>query len=475
MSELIEKRIKALMPNVDFCSVRYHLDRQDAVHIRQNILQPSGFSDNEGVMITIHNHGGIGYAATADLSESGLKEAIKEAMNWADRTAGRAVLDFSSLQMPTFVGSYESVVEQPWLKTPLTEKIDRLMAVSESLKSHASIVDWAVVLMGLSEYRLYLTNHGGRVEQQCYYLAPYMSASANKGSETVRRSYSKCNQGGLELLHRFDFDHAGISIAEEAVALLAAPNCPEGKMDILLDPDQMVLQIHESIGHPLELDRILGDERNYAGTSFVNMDMFGAYQYGSDLLNITFDPSDQSQVASYGFDDEGLKAEKTYIIRDGLLLNPLGGAISQARAEGSSGVACGRAVCWTRPAIDRMANLNLEIGNSKFEDMVASIEDGVYMKTNSSWSIDDSRNKFQFGCEWGQRIENGKLTHLVKKPNYRGISANFWRSLKMVGDKQTREVLGTLYCGKGEPNQAIKVGHATPACVFSNVDIFGGD
>jgi predicted Zn-dependent protease len=236
----------------------------------------------------------------------------------------------------------------------------------------------------------------------------------------------------------------------------------------------MILQIHESIGHPLELDRILGDERNFAGTSFVTPEMFGRYRYGSELLDVTFDPTVQGELASYGWDDDGTPAERVHLIERGMLKRPLGGAISQARA-GLPGVANSRAASWNRPPIDRMANLNLEPGDASFDAMVASIERGVFMQTNSSWSIDDSRNKFQFGCERARLIDHGRLGGVVKNPNYRGISASFWRSLAMVGDASTRRVLGTPFCGKGEPSQVIRVGHASPACVFRGVDVFGGE
>ena len=244
-------------------------------------------------------------------------------------------------------------------------------------------------------------------------------------------------------------------------------------MDLLLAPDQMILQIHESIGHPLELDRVLGDERNYAGTSFVTPDMFGSYRYGSELLNVSFDPTQPEAFASYGFDDDGQRAEKAYLIRNGILQRALGGLISQVRAD-VPGVANARACSWNRPPIDRMANLNVEPGDTRLDAMIGAVERGIFMRTNCSWSIDDSRNKFQFGCEWGQLIENGRLTTVVKKPNYRGISATFWRSLALVGDHNTLEIMGTPFCGKGEPNQAIRVGHASPACLFTNVEVFGG-
>jgi predicted Zn-dependent protease len=234
-----------------------------------------------------------------------------------------------------------------------------------------------------------------------------------------------------------------------------------------------MLQIHESIGHPLELDRILGDERNYAGTSFIGLKDFGRYQYGSELLNISFDPGIPEELASYSFDDDGMPARKEMLIQGGLLLRPLGGALSQLRS-GLPGVANSRASSWNRAPIDRMANLNLEPGDQTLAQLISGIERGVLMSTNRSWSIDDARNKFQFGCEWGRLIEDGELRGVVKNPNYRGVSAHFWRSLAAVGDASTFEVHGTPYCGKGEPNQVVRVGHASPACVFRQVEVFGG-
>jgi predicted Zn-dependent protease len=325
----------------------------------------------------------------------------------------------------------------------------------------------------LDAEQLYLTSHGGDIHQQFRYTFPDLSVTANARADTQTRSLALYQQGGAEVIERAGLAGAGARLAHEALQLLAAPNCPSGAMDLLLMPDQMMLQIHESIGHPLELDRILGDERNYAGTSFVTPEMFGTYAYGSPLLNVTYDPQRGEELASFAFDDEGARAEKVFLIRDGILQRPLGGRLSQRRAN-LPGTANSRACNWNRPPIDRMANLNVEPGSSSLDELIASIERGVLMQTNVSWSIDDSRNKFQFGCEWGRVIENGVLKGVVKNPNYRGISATFWRSLRGVGNASTFEVMGTQFCGKGEPNQAINVGHASPACVFANVEVFGG-
>ena len=473
----MEKRFKAIAPAVDFCSLRFVRERDEGIHVRQDILQPVTRSEDMGAMITVLHQGGMGYAATSDLSESGLKTAAERAAHWAGQTAGRAVVDFESVAMPAPKGEYRSPVEQPWDSVPLAEKIDLARSECARLKTDDRIVDWDVLLFMRETEQLYLTADGGRALQQQLMLLPGMSVTANEGSETIARHFGGFDlgrQGGMEVLEDVGFDAQPPILVEEVLQLLSAPNCPTGTMDVLLDADQMYLQIHESIGHPLELDRILGDERNYAGTSFVTLDMLGTYQYGSELLNITFDPTITTEFATYAYDDDGLEAEKTFIIRDGILQRALGGITSQARS-GQEGVANSRACSWNRPPIDRMANLNLECGESSLVEMVGSIDDGVFMKRNCSWSIDDSRNKFQFGCEYGRRIVDGELKEVVKKPCYKGISATFWRSLKKVGDRDTFQVLGTPNCGKGEPNQAVRVGHATPACVFAAVDVFGGE
>jgi len=192
-------------------------------------------------------------------------------------------------------------------------------------------------------------------------------------------------------------------------------------------------------------------------------------------LNVSFDPTIGHELASYAYDDDGQKAEKVMLIEGGILKQPLGGAYSTARVNGLSGTANARASSWNRPALDRMANLNVEPGEDSFESIIANTERGILMDTNCSWSIDDSRNKFQFGCELGRVIEDGELKDLVRNPNYRGVSETFWRNLSAVGNEDSFEVLGTPYCGKAEPNQVITVGHAAPVCKFNKVDVFGGE
>jgi len=475
--EGIEARFREVLPEGAFCSLRLVDERSETVSVRQDVLQPVRSSEDVGAMLTLVDGSGMGYAATSDLSRSGLKAAVDRARTWASRTSGRGLVDFSAVPQVSVQGEYQSPVERGWDTLPLSDKVDLLQSQSRQLKRGDRIVDWLAEITRVRSESLLLTSTGGRVHQQFEFLIPVLSATANEGAETERRTLGGDllgRQGGLEVLDQVGFTTEAPRIADQALELLSAPDCPAGQMDLLLAPDQMVLQIHESIGHPLELDRILGDERNYAGTSFVTQDMFGTYRYGSELLNVTFDPTAPGELASYGFDDDGQPARLEHIIRNGILLRPLGGRTSQIRA-GMEGVANARASGWNRPPIDRMANLNLEPGDSSFGEMVKSTGHGVYMETNCSWSIDDSRNKFQFGCEYARLIENGELTRVVRKPNYRGISATFWRSLRAVGSRDECRVMGTPNCGKGEPNQQVRVGHRSPPCLFGTVDVFGGE
>src|SRR6267378_784422 len=467
----ISRSFHALRSAAPFWSLRLHHETREVLAMRQDTLEPPRLSIDRGAMLTAVTEGGYGYCATSDLSAAGLQQALDRATRWAEATKGKSVVRYEPARMGQPRGEYES----PALaKAPGRSAMHGLLAAEcKDAKLDGRIVERQAIIELIDEERVYLTNTGGELRQRFHYVVPHMRVTANQGSDTQARSLDHAQQGGYEQVERSGFIGSGARLAEEALKLLAAPNCPSEKMDLLLLPDQMMLQVHESIGHPLELDRILGDERNYAGTSFVTPDMFGSYRYGSELLNVTYDPTKREELASFAYDDDGTPASKVFLIKSGILVTPLGGRLSQARA-GLPGTANSRACAWNRPPIDRMANINVEAGTSPLEAMIGSIRRGVLMRSNVSWSIDDSRNKFQFGCEWGELIEEGRRTGVVKNPNYRGVSATFWRSLRAVGDASTFEVHGTLYCGKGEPNQVIHCGHAAPACVFADVDVFGG-
>jgi len=476
LSDDLAQRFAAIAPAADYWSLRLVHEQAEHLSVRQGVPEPSSLDTSAGAMVTVVTGTGIGYAATGDLSPRGLRAAAERAMEWAEVHARYGLFDADLYPRSDTQSEFRTPVQEPWDSVGIVEKLDLLRGACAQLKVDERIVDWSAWLFYRKVSQLLVTSAGGRSVQVQEFLRPGLAAVANRGSQTQTRrggGSDWAGQGGLERLEVVGFPREARRIAEEAIALLEAPECPEGTMDLLLTPSQMALQIHESIGHPLELDRILGDERNYAGTSFVTPDMFGSYRYGSALLNVTFDPTVDGELASYGVDDEGTPAARELLIRSGILVRPLGGGLSQARS-GLPGVANARASDWDRPPIDRMANINLEPGEDSLEDLIARVERGVLMDTNRSWSIDDSRNKFQFGCELGRLIEDGQLKGLVRNPGYRGISARFWRSLAGVGDRERFEVRGVSNCGKGEPNQGVYVGHASPPCLFRDVAVFGG-
>ena len=484
LESLARRAAGRLPPSTRHWAVRGVHETSERLSVRDDVTEAPSRAQDDGAMVTVVD-GGMGYAATSDLSEAGLAAAFERAHALARASAGCTVIDFEHALPAAASGRYASRVERSSASATLPEKLGWLQEVCAAAGAgDARIVDRHATLWSVRTEQLHVSSEGARTHQQWEFMTPSVQVTAHdRGVTQVRSNGGQdngfCQQGGIEVLERADFLRgAGPRVAREALELVHAPLCPTGTMDVILMPDQMTLQIHESIGHPLELDRILGDERNFAGTSFVTLDMFGHYQYGSELLNVSHDPTQAHEFAAFAFDDDGMAAERALLIERGRLVRPLGGQLSQARARlrghALEAVATTRSAGWNRAPIDRMSNLNVEPGDQTFEQLVAATELGVVMHTNCSWSIDDSRNKFQFGCEYARMVRGGRLAEVVRNPNYRGISATFWRSLAGVGRADTVVVGGTPYCGKGEPSQVIRVGHASPPCRFVGVSVFGG-
>ncbi len=473
----LEKLLNTINIDADWIGLRHVTETTNIRSVRDGKPQTNGRSRTKGIMVEVLAKGQFGYSATNYLTPESIQQAAKSAYQQALSASKWAIHPFTIDQRPKAVGHYHSPYVTPLDRLSTQDINDLLFKVCETLKVSDKIVKASASAQITETEVQFVSSNGSDIYQKFFWITSNYAAVAQEGNVIQTRTdngmMARCYQGGAEL---FDVENTldrAKNIGEQAVELLAAPDCPTTTTQLVLAPDQMMLQIHESIGHPLEIDRILGDERNYAGSSFVKLSDFGNLVYGSSLMNVTFDPSVSGQFASYAFDDAGLEATREYLIKDGILLRGLGSLESQTRAN-IPGVANFRASSWNRAPIDRMANINLEPGNSTFDEMISSIEYGVYMESNRSWSIDDYRNKFQFGCEYAKLIENGQLTKTLKNPNYRGITNQFWGGLSQVGKVETVEIYGTPFCGKGEPNQAIRVGHASPICVFDNIEVFGG-
>ena len=470
----LKEKLKKINIKADWIGLREVREKNTYRVVRDMKPQANQASETHGVMVEILFDGQFGYYGSNSIDLKSLQYAAEKALEQAQIASKYSVHSFNKDARPKAVGTYLSSYKDNVNTINAGELNELLIRSNNALKVSDNIV--SVSSYGIiteTEFN-YVCSNDSEVNQNFLIVNTDFSATAQKDNIFQRRTGGRSgHQIGMEVFNENNIINLCNAIGEEAVELLSAEECPTGEMDLVLDSDQMMLQIHESIGHAIEIDRILGDERNYAGWSFVKLEDFGNLQYGSDIMNVTFDPTVENELASYAFDDGGMKAEREFIIKNGILVRGLGGKESQIRSS-VPGVANFRASSWNRAPIDRMANLNLEPGDSTFNQIISSIDKGVFMKTNRSWSIDDYRNKFQFGCEYGQLIENGKLTKTVKNPNYRGVSTPFWNNLKMVGNNETFGIHGTPNCGKGEPNQVIRVGHASPICLFNNIEVFGG-
>jgi TldD protein len=299
-----------------------------------------------------------------------------------------------------------------------------------------------------------------------------ISATAVGEGESQRRSYpsyfGQYGTQGWELIDELDLGAHATRVAEEARALLTAPACPAGTTDLILDSEQLALQIHESVGHAIELDRILGWEAAYAGTSWLDLQQLGSLRYGSELMNIVIDPTLPGALGSFGYDDEGTPAVPRDAVRDGIWVGVLAGRDSGAVAGLDYGGSV-RADGWARLPMVRMTNVGLEPGPHTLDEIIAATDDGIYMENNRSWSIDDRRLNFQFGCEIAWEVRGGRRGRMLKNPTYTGIGPTFWRSMDML----SRETVawGTPNCGKGQPGQVGHTGHPAAPARFRGVRV----
>ena len=462
----------------DWVGLRYVEEVQNTLSTKNSDVDSIKRMSSKGVMIDVLVDGQFAYYATPHLDEDHIVQAINTACKNAKVASKYSIFQFDGAEVRKgYEGKYRTNCSDSVMDLSIADMKDLALTGAKALFQPKEIVHAAVAIELIQRTTKIYSTSGADIDQKMDIALIELSSTAQNKLDSQTRSNhgmrGHCYQTGAEFVRNYDIKEEAEVISEQAVELLLADQCPTDVTDLVLAPDQMMLQIHESVGHPLELDRILGDERNFAGSSFVNLTDFGSLQYGSELMNIVFDPTIDNQLATYAFDDAGMPASKEHLIKDGILVRGLGGIESQVRS-GVNGVSNLRASSWNRIPIDRMANINLSPGLSTRDEIIGSVKRGVYMESNRSWSIDDYRNKFQFGCEYGRMIEDGQLTKVVKNPNYRGITNPFWKSLHMVGDQDTFEVFGTPNCGKGEPNQVERVGHASPLCLFKDIQVFGG-
>ncbi len=463
-----------------YADLRIVSDRQRALATKNGKIGHASDSDSLGIGIRVLVTQAWGFASTDDLSRPSVEATAARAVEIA-RASSRVQ------HYPVRLASEKPVVAEwtsPFKIDPFTTSIEDnlslLMACDKELRSVEGVT-LAEAQMSLRRYeQWFFSSEGSEIHQTRFITGAGYDAHSFAGTEIQKRSYPNSFGGqyqnrGYELIDELKLVENARRIGEEAVALHKAPQCPQGRFTVVLGSSQLGLQIHESIGHPIELDRVLGMEANFAGTSFLTLDKLRNLRYGSDIVNVVADATEHHGpgLGTFAYDDEGVPAQCTPIISNGeftgyLSSRETAGNIGEHRSNGTM-----RAEGWNRIPLIRMTNVSILPGKKPLtlDQLIADTSDGVYMETNRSWSIDDKRYNFQFGCEIGYEIKNGKLGRMLKNPSYSGITTEFWNSMDAICSRDQWHLWGTPNCGKGQPMQTMGTGHGAAPARFRNVAV----
>jgi TldD protein len=457
-----------------YSDVRFEVAQSERIEVRNGIVTALADTTSTGYGIRALVDGSWGFSASADLTNAGVDAAASRAVAIARAGAAIARRKFGMAPPLAHVGSYVTPMLRDPASVPLGTKVAYLLEAEKLLHVAPEIAVGRAWIDLWCTDKYFFSSTGSRIDQQIRQSGSGIEAMAIGGGDVQTRTYpgdvGLYQSGGWEIVEEARLAREAGRIAEEAVALLRAPQCPSGTFDIVLGGSQVSLQIHESCGHPAELDRVMGWEANFSGTSFLEIASLGKLKYGSDLVTIVVDNTLERGMATCAFDDEGTKSSASDIVRNGLLT---GYEMSNdtARLLGRESNACVRAQSWEFAPMIRMCNLSLSPGNVPFEHLLDDVRDGVYMESNRSWSIDDHRLNFQFGCEIGWEIKAGKRGRMLKNPTYAGVTPAFWNSCDAIGDERSWFAWGTPNCGKGEPIQTGRTTQAAAPARFRGVTV----
>jgi len=437
-------------------------------------------AESQGIGIRVLADGAWGFAASKDLSRRGVESAAARALAIARASAKVKRENVRLAPEKPAVADWATPCKIDPFTTSIEQNLELLLKIDGELRSVGGVTLAETSMNFRREESWFASSEGANIHQTKYSTGAGYAAYAFAGTEIMKRSYPNSFGGqwqnkGYELIEELKLLENARHVAEEAVALHKAEQCPEGVLTVILDSSQLGLQIHESVGHPIELDRVLGMEANFAGTSFLTLDKLGKLQYGSELVNVVADARQEHGpgLGTFGFDDEGVPAQCTPIITDGLFTGYLSSretahTIGTTRSGGTL-----RAESWNRLPMIRMTNISILPGKNPLtlEQLIADTDNGIYMETNKSWSIDDKRYNFQFGCEIGWEIKNGKRGRMLKNPSYSGITTEFWNSMDAICSRDEWTLWGTPNCGKGQPQQVMGTGHGASPARFRGIRV----
>ncbi|MFQ5947960.1 MAG: TldD/PmbA family protein [Acidimicrobiia bacterium] len=464
----------ALAAGAAYADARAIVSKQETIDVLNQNAESVDHTEKAGVGVRALIGSSWGFFATAKLTDASARAAGERAIEIANASAEVAGPPLELADVPVADASYETPHDEDPFSVPLSEKVDMLVAVSAAMQRVPGIGLARGSLRFWDTSKWFTSSQGHRIHQHVVESGGGLDATAIGEAETQRRSYPQSfgqyETGGYEVVRRWDFPGKAGRVAEEAAALLTAPECPEGEMDLILEGSQLGLQIHESVGHAIELDRILGWEAAFAGTSFLELSKLGSFRYGSPLMSIIADATIPGALGTFGFDDEGTPGQRVDVVREGIWVGVLSGRDSAAAAGLPPGGMV-RGDGYNRLPMARMTNVGLLPGDSSLEEIIGDTRDGIYMATNRSWSIDDKRLNFQFGAEIAWEVKRGKLGRMLRNPTYTGITPRFWAAMDMLAGGDEWVHWGTPNCGKGQPIQVAHTGHSAAPARFREVRV----
>jgi TldD protein len=462
-------------PSLRYADIRYTATHQQHVKVRSGEVDHLAESVDRAAGVRVLVGNGWGFAATSDVSEAAIQRTARRALEVAAASHIASTQTITLSDVAPHRASWESAFRiDPW-SVPIDRKIDHLLRATEPMRGDPRIHQVAGEISCYRQDKVFASTVGSFIEQTTTQMGGGIEAVAIDAGEFQRRTYPNpfggdFQAGGWEFIEHLDMPGKALRVRDEALALLSAPKAPAGRFDLIVGSAQLALQVHESCGHPTELDRAMGLEISLAGGSFLQPPMLGTFRYGSDLVNIVADATIEGSIGSFAFDDDGVPAQRFHLVRDGMFVDYLTGR-DTAPHIGRSSNGTVRAETAARIPIIRMTNINLEPGNVPLDEIVADTKRGVMVETNKSWSIDDLRLNFQFGCEVAWEIENGRVGRMLRNPLYTGNTPDFWRSCDAIADASSWQIWGLPNCGKGDPMQTMRVAHGAPAARFRNVEM----
>ncbi len=467
---------EAKKKGLTYADIRVIEDEIESIDVENGNIQGIGKTISKGFGIRVLLNGSWGFSSSSKIDKHEMLKVLEEAFNIAKASSIVKKEDTVLSPVEVYIDEYFEDYKIDPFSISLEKKISLLLECDKTMSSFKQVKIRRGSLYFLKQKKYFSSTEGSYIFQERLVSGGGIESFAiGEDGEVQRRSYPSSLGGdfsreGWEFIEKMKLLENSEKIARQSVELLKAKPCPSGYMDIVISGDQMALQVHESLGHPAELDRVFGMEASYAGTSFLTPEKLGKFEYGSKIVNITADATIPHALGGFKYDDEGVKAQRVYLVKDGIFVGYLTSR-ETAHRVGLKPMGAMRADGWNRIPLIRMTSINLEPGDLSFEDLIKDIKDGIYVETNKSWSIDDKRLNFQFGCEIGWEIKDGKLGEMIKNPTYTGITYEFWRSCDGIGNKDLWHVWGLPNCGKGEPTQIMQVSHGTSPARFRNVRV----